>query len=84
MTSRFEVAVRLFGSHREAAGSSEIAVELDAGGNVADLKRALAAHPSLGISLEGVAVALNRTYRSDDSPVAEGDEVAIIPPVAGG
>ena len=84
MTDRFEVAVRLFGQHRELAGASVISVELAAGGTVADLRRALAAHPGLGGALTGSAVALNRTYQSDKSPVQAGDEVAVIPPVAGG
>ena len=38
----------------------------------------------LGAVLDGSAVALNRTYQPDESPVLEGDEVAVIPPVAGG
>jgi molybdopterin converting factor subunit 1 len=84
VTDRFEVAVLLFGQHRELAGESVVTVELDAGGTVADLKRAVAAHLTPRISLEGVAVALNRTYQPDEFPVARGDEVAIIPPVAGG
>jgi molybdopterin converting factor subunit 1 len=84
VTDRFEVAVRLFGQHRELAGESVISVEFNAGGTVADLRKALAAHPVLGAALDGSAVALNRTYQTDDALVREGDEVAVIPPVAGG
>jgi len=84
VTDRFEVAVRLFGQHRELAGDSVISVELAAGGTVADLRRALAAYPGLEAALGGSAVALNRAYQSDESPVRAGDEVAVIPPVAGG
>jgi molybdopterin converting factor subunit 1 len=84
MTGRFEVEVLLFGRHRELAGQSVVSVELAAGGTVADLRRALSGHPSVGTAMEGSAVALNRRYESDDSPVLEGDEVAVIPPVAGG
>lgn len=76
--------MRLFGQHRELAGESVISVELSTGGTVADLRSALAAHPGLGAALDGSAVALNRTYQPDESPVLEGDEVAVIPPVAGG
>ena len=76
--------MRLFGRHRELAGESVISVELSAGGTVADLRTALTAHPGLGAALDGSAVALNRTYQPDESPVLEGDEVAVIPPVAGG
>jgi molybdopterin converting factor subunit 1 len=84
VTDRFRVAVRLFGQHRELAGESVISIELAAGGTVADLRKTLAAHPDLGAALDGSAVALNRTYQPDESPVLEGDEVAVIPPVAGG
>lgn len=84
VTDRFEVAVRLFGQHRELAGESVISVEFTAGGTVADLRKTLAAHPALGAVLDGSAVALNRTYQPDEAPVREGDEVAVIPPVAGG
>ena len=84
MTERFEVSVRLFGKHRELAGESVVCVELAEGGTVADLRRALSGHVSLGRSLEGAAVALNRRYEPDECPVSEGDEIAVIPPVAGG
>mgnify|MGYP001813293953 FL=1 len=84
VTGRFRVDVRLFGQHRELAGASVISVELAAGGTVADLRKTLAARPGLGAVLDGSAVALNRTYQPDESPVLEGDEVAVIPPVAGG
>jgi molybdopterin converting factor small subunit len=84
VTGRFEVDVFLFGRHRELAGAAVISVELAAGGTVADLRRTLSGHPSLGSAVEGSAVALNRRYEPDDSPVVAGDEVAVIPPVAGG
>lgn len=83
MSDRFEVEVRLFGRHREMAGDS-VRVEMTTGGTVADLRSALAEHPSLGPSIDGAAVAVNRKYESDACAVVVGDEVAVIPPVAGG
>ena len=32
----------------------------------------------------GLAVAVNREFASPDTPLQDGDEVAFIPPVAGG
>ena len=84
MTTRFDVPVRLFGRHRDLVGEPVLLVELVAGGTVGDLRRRLGEHPRLAGSLEGAAVALNRRYETDDSQVSAGDEVAIIPPVAGG
>jgi molybdopterin synthase catalytic subunit len=84
MKERFEVPVRLFGRHRELAGESVVSVVLAAGGTVRDLRVALAGHPALEGALEGSAVAVNRRYEPDETLVADGDEVAVIPPVAGG
>lgn len=84
MTDRFLVPVRLFGRHRELADAPVVTVSLPVGGNVGDLRRVLDGHPALGGALGGAAVALNRTYEPDDTVVAKGDEVALIPPVAGG
>lgn len=84
MSKRFSVRVQLFGQHREIVGSSVVELELEAGGTVADLRGVLATHPVLGAWLGGSAIAVNRRYKRDESVVAVGDEVAIIPPVAGG
>ena len=40
--------------------------------------------PQLAPYLSRAAVAVNRQYASQTTPLAEGDEVAIIPPVSGG
>jgi molybdopterin converting factor small subunit len=84
VTDRFDVPVRLFGRHRDLVGEPVVRVELDAGGTVGDLRRRLGEHPRLAGALEGSVVALNRKYETDESTVLAGDEVAIIPPVAGG
>ncbi len=84
MSQRFSIQVRLFGRHRESAGSPTVRVELAAGSTVRDLRSALSAHPAIQPSLVGAAVAVNRAYVSESEPVSEGDEVALIPPVAGG
>jgi molybdopterin synthase catalytic subunit len=77
------VRVRLFASYREAAGTSRLETLLPAGARVVDLIEALAADlPSL-LTARGM-VAVNHTYVGPETPLHDGDEVALIPPVSGG
>jgi molybdopterin synthase catalytic subunit len=71
------VTVRLFASLRERAGAS--ARELDAA-TVADVWPAL----GLGDEPDGLLFAVNREYAPRGRELADGDEVALIPPVSGG
>lgn len=77
------VRVRYFAGAAEAAGAREADLELEAGATVAALREVLAArHPRLaGMPF---ALAVNRAYATDDTPLSEGAEVAVIPPVSGG
>jgi molybdopterin synthase catalytic subunit/molybdopterin converting factor small subunit len=72
-----EVTVRLFAGLRERAGWSERSVEA---ATVADVWAAL----GLGDEPDGLLYAVNRQYASRDTALADGDEVALIPPVSGG
>ncbi|TMK95639.1 MAG: molybdopterin converting factor [Actinobacteria bacterium] len=72
------VRVRLFAALRERAGWSER--ELDGVARVADVWPAL----DLGEEPPGLLYAVNREYADRDRTLAEGDEVAVIPPVSGG
>ena len=71
------VRVRLFAGLRERAGWSER--EVDAA-RVADVWPAL----DLGDEPDGLLYAVNKKYASHDDVLADGDEVALIPPVSGG
>jgi molybdopterin synthase catalytic subunit len=75
-----KVAVRLFAGLRERAGAREREVELADGSRVADVWPAL----ELGDEPQGLVFAVNRVYADRSQPLAEGDEVAVIPPVSGG
>jgi len=72
------VTVKLFAGLREAAGWSER--EVDGVERVADV------WPALGLGEEpaGLLYAVNRAYAERDAELADGDEVALIPPVSGG
>ena len=74
-----------FAQYRDLAGHDERAVELPAGARVADLvARLRAGGDGLAALPERVAVAVNMDYARHDTPLSDGDEVAFIPPVAGG
>ena len=78
------VLVRLFASYREAAGRGHYEMELPERATVRDVvSRVTAEHPLLRNTREIVA-ARNHEYVALDEPLAEGDEVALIPPVSGG
>jgi molybdopterin synthase catalytic subunit/molybdopterin converting factor small subunit len=71
------VKVRLFAGLREHAGWSQREVEA---ATVADVWPAL----GLGAEPDGLLYAVNQEYAPRDRPLADGDEVALIPPVSGG
>ena len=72
------ITVRLFAGLRERAGWSRR--ELEGVTRVADVWAAL----DLGDEPPGLAYAVNREYADRDRELADGDEVALIPPVSGG
>ena len=74
--------VLLFASWADALGS-RLSVELPDGARVADLLREIASRAA-GRPLPTPMVAVNQTYATPDQVIRPGDEVAIIPPVAGG
>ncbi|MDQ3103516.1 MAG: molybdenum cofactor biosynthesis protein MoaE [Actinomycetota bacterium] len=80
------VRVRLFAILRERAGRDSIDLELPHAATVDDAIAALAAEPGLGdvLSRLRVAMAVNREYAGGTTSLAEGDELALIPPVSGG
>jgi molybdopterin synthase catalytic subunit/molybdopterin converting factor small subunit len=72
------VHVKLFAGLRERAGWSDR--ELDGVSQVADVWPVL----ELGDEPEGLLYAVNKEYADRNRPLADGDEVALIPPVSGG
>jgi molybdopterin synthase catalytic subunit len=79
------VRVRLFAIQRELAGTREVPLELDDGATVADAWMGLvAAFPALAPGRTSVRFARNGAYADESTPLADGDEVAMIPPVSGG
>jgi molybdopterin synthase catalytic subunit len=73
-----------FATYRDLAGTDEVAMELPAGTRVVDLVGRLRAQGGLSRLPESPVVAVNMDYAPLATELRDGDEVAFIPPVAGG
>ena len=71
------VRVRLFAGLRERAGWAQREIDVS---SVAEVWPAL----DLGDEPNGLLYAVNKEYATRDQALADGDEVALIPPVSGG
>ncbi len=79
------IRVRLFAMQRQQLGLRELPLELADGSTVADAWTALAAlHPVLSPAGPTLRFARNAVYADPGDALADGDELALIPPVAGG
>lgn len=82
------VRVRFFASLREAAGESEVALELPDGAGYDDLLAALEGRlgaPAMSALLaENVRIARNQALTGAPFVPDDGDEIAFLPPVTGG
>ena len=77
--------VKLFARLRELAGTGDLVLDVTAGATVADVWAALVArHPATEVYVRSMSSAVNLEYARMTTPVAEGDEVAFLPPVSGG
>jgi molybdopterin synthase catalytic subunit len=80
-----KVNIRLFGSLREAVGGPTLEMEIADGSRVADLRIALGCRFPLVDELGArMRLAVNLELANEDEKLSEGDEVALLPPVAGG
>lgn len=80
-----DVTVLLFAAHRELVGEANVVVSLPDHATVDTLLDELRSRGGGWTDLPSVpAVAVNRSYANVDSELSDGDEVALIPPVAGG
>ena len=79
------VEILYFAILRERVGRERETLDLPAGADVRAARRAVAErHPGIEALLPVVQTAVNRVRATDVTPLAEGDEVALLPPVAGG
>lgn len=79
------VRVRLFARQRELAGARQLEMDLADGATVEDAWAALALRvPAIADGRPYVRFALNGAYADPTALLADGDEVACVPPVSGG
>jgi molybdopterin converting factor subunit 1 len=79
------ITVRLFAQQRQLTGWKQRALEIPDGSRIAAAWQALVGEfPALAAGTDSVRFARNAVYANPDEPLADGDELAIIPPVAGG
>ena len=77
------VKVRLFAALREEAGASVVESEGATAGEVADALSGRYGERFARIAATGSLV-VNGERADRDTPVADGDQVALLPPVSGG
>ncbi len=79
------VRIKLFAWLRDAAETDECWVELRPGASGFDARTALTErYARLRGLVDHVRLAVNLEYRSWESPLADGDELSLIPPMSGG
>ena len=79
------VTVKLFARLRDIARAAELTRDVAPGGTVADVWRGLVAEfPEMGRYDSSISSAVNADYAKMTAAVADGDDVAFLPPVSGG
>jgi molybdopterin synthase catalytic subunit len=84
-TGTIVIDVRVFARYAELLDRNHITLEVPHGSTVADAIGAVVAHVPGGARLAGVALAaVNRRHVARATVLADGDELALLPPLAGG
>ena len=79
------MTVRLFARLREIAGAGELTREIPPGATIGTVWRQLAADfPAIAPYERSISSAVNLEYAHMNQEIADGDEIAFLPPVSGG
>ena len=79
------ITVRLFALLKDRAGADRLELNLPEKSTIATAVEQLRQKfPALSDPLTHSAYALNRSYTQSNTPLQDGDELALIPPVSGG
>jgi molybdopterin synthase sulfur carrier subunit len=83
--STVTVTVKLFAAYQEAYGVSELVLEFPTETPVAAVRdRLIDEHPELAQWRNLTRFGINLQFVEPDTPLQDGDEVVLIPPVSGG
>lgn len=74
----------LFATYRDLAGTDSLELELPSGSTAGDLVARLRGRDGLDVIPAAPALAVNQVYAPLTTALSDGDEVALLPPVAGG
>jgi molybdopterin converting factor small subunit len=80
----FDLQVLLFGRYAEVLGAETLRISLPAGATVADAVQAVRERPSGNLLPRQVLCAVNLRQAPPEQALAPGDELALLPPLAGG
>lgn len=84
-TATFTVQVLLFATYAEWAGREHLELVVEAPATVADVVQAIRTTVAGGDRLPArLLIAVNQIHASLDQAVRAGDEIALLPPLAGG
>lgn len=79
------INIFFLGPARDFARVDTANLTLGIGATIAQVREAVAeGYPDLKPALPSIRFAINDTFVEEDAKLAEGDEVALIPPVSGG
>ena len=78
------VTVRFFASYAEVLGRQSLVLDLANGATVQDVIGQIAQLPGAASVPPRPLIAVNLSYARPSQVLIDGDEVALIPPVAGG
>ncbi len=80
-----KVRIVYWGPAREWTGVADESLSLDDGAVLNDvLTRVFKNHPNLARGRDALRFAVNASFAKSSTPLADGDEIAVIPPVSGG
>ena len=78
------VTVQLFASYAELLGAPTVELPITPGTTVQDLLYRILSLPGASALPSAPRVAVNRSFAASDQVIEPSDEIALIPPVAGG